>query len=159
MSFHGGLAGTILAMYLFARRVGRPFYQVADNVGLCAPIGLGFGRLGNFINGELFGRTSSVPWAMVFPRGGPQPRHPSQLYESLLEGPVLWLILYAVSRLQRRDGYVSAMLLVGYGVLRFFVEFFREPDPQLGTVLGPFSMGQLLCFAMIAAGLAIMVYL
>lgn len=159
MSFHGGLAGTILAMYLFARRVQLPFYHVADNVGLCAPIGLGFGRIGNFINGELYGRVSDAPWAMVFPGGGPRPRHPSQLYEAFLEGPILWLILYATSRLQKKDGYVSCMLLVGYGILRFIVEFFREPDPQLGTVLGPLSMGQLLCLAMILAGFVLMVLL
>ncbi len=159
MSFHGGLGGTILAMYLFARRVKLPFYHVADNVGLCAPIGLGFGRIGNFINGELYGRVSDAPWAMVFPAGGPKPRHPSQLYEAFLEGPILWLILYATSRLQKKDGYVSCMLLVGYGVLRFVVEFFREPDPQLGTILGPLSMGQLLCLAMILAGFVLMALL
>src|SRR5262245_53874741 len=159
MSFHGGLLGTILAMYLYARRVGLPFYHVADNVGLCAPIGLGLGRLGNFINGELYGRVTDVSWGMVFPRGGALPRHPSQLYESFLEGPVLWLILYATSRWQPRDGFVSCMLLIGYGVLRFFVEFFREPDAQLGTVLGPLSMGQLLCIGMILAGFLLMALL
>ncbi len=159
MSFHGGLLGTLLAMYLYAKRLKLPYYHVSDNVGLCAPIGLGFGRLGNFINGELYGRVTDVPWGMVFPRGGPLPRHPSQLYEAFLEGPVLWLVLYTTSRLQRREGYVSCMLLVGYGALRFVVEFFREPDPQLGKVLGPFSMGQLLCLAMILAGFLLMAFL
>jgi len=152
MSFHGGLAGTILAMWLFGRKVGAPFYHVADNVGLCAPIGLGFGRLGNFINGELYGRVSEVPWAMVFPRAGSAPRHPSQLYEAFLEGPVLFAILYFISRYQKYQGLVSCWLLIGYGMLRFPVEFVREPDPQLGTVLGPFTMGQVLCMAMILIG-------
>ncbi len=159
MSFHGGLLGMLLAMGLYARRMKLPYYHVSDNVGLCAPIGLGLGRLGNFINGELWGRVTDVPWGMVFPRGGPQPRHPSQLYEAFLEGPVLWLILYTTSRVQKREGYVSCMLMIGYGVLRFIVEFFREPDAQLGTVLGPFSMGQLLCFGMILVGLVAMALL
>ncbi|HCU24512.1 MAG TPA: prolipoprotein diacylglyceryl transferase [Deltaproteobacteria bacterium] len=154
MSFHGGLIGTLIAMGLFARRMRLPYFHVSDNVGLCAPLGLGFGRIGNFINGELYGRPSQVPWAMVFPRGGPEARHPSQLYEALLEGPILFLIIYLALRFQKRDGVASAMLLIAYGTLRFIVEFFREPDPQLGTVLGPFSMGQLLSLTMILGGLA-----
>jgi phosphatidylglycerol---prolipoprotein diacylglyceryl transferase len=152
MSFHGGLIGTIFAMWLYARKLKIPFYHVADNVGLCAPFGLGFGRLGNFINGELYGRVSDAPWAMVFPRGGTLPRHPSQLYEAFLEGPVLFAILYFMSRYQKSPGLVSCWLLIGYGLLRFPVEFVREPDPQLGTVLGPFTMGQVLCLAMVLLG-------
>lgn len=158
MSFHGGLVGCVLAMWLFSRREQASFYNVADNCGMIAPIGLFFGRIGNFINGELYGRATDLPWGVVFPRGGPLPRHPSQLYEAILEGLVLFLVLWITSKLQKRDGMVSAMLLIGYGILRFPVEFVREPDPQLGTVLGPLTMGQLLCLAMVAAGLGVMAW-
>jgi phosphatidylglycerol:prolipoprotein diacylglycerol transferase len=159
MSFHGGLAGAILALWLFCRKYNARFLQILDAVSLCVPIGLGLGRLTNFINGELYGRVSHAPWAMVFPAGGPEPRHPSQLYEAILEGPVLFLIMWLVSRSRPRDGVVTAAGLIAYGVLRFIVEFFREPDPQLGTVLGPFSMGQLLCFLMVLAGVGFWIYL
>jgi len=156
MSFHGGLAGTIFAMYLFARRMKIPFYMVSDTVGLCAPFGLFFGRIGNFINGELWGRVTDVPWAMVFPHGGPLPRHPSQLYESGLAGLVLGLILWACAWGKARLGVISCMLLIGYGSLRFFVEFFREPDAQLGFIVAWLSMGQILCMAMILLGLILL---
>jgi phosphatidylglycerol:prolipoprotein diacylglycerol transferase len=158
MSFHGGLMGCLIAVYLFSRRRGVPFFQVGDSLALCAPIGLGFGRIGNFINGELYGRVTQVPWAMVFPRGGPYPRHPSQLYESFLEGIILWTLLFAIDRRKPREGTVSAFLLIFYGIFRFVVEFFREPDVQLGTVLGPFSMGQVLSFMMIVTGLLILLW-
>ncbi len=155
MSFHGGLIGCILAMWLFGRRMKLPFLHVADNVGLGAPQGLFFGRMGNFINGELYGRAGDVPWAMVFPRGGPEPRHPSQLYEALLEGLVLSAILFAVARRPRRDGIIAGLFVFLYGVFRFFVEFFREPDPQLGYILGGLSMGQLWCVATSALGIVV----
>jgi phosphatidylglycerol:prolipoprotein diacylglycerol transferase len=153
MSFHGGLIGTTLAGWWFCRRKGLCFWAVADTVIITAPIGLGLGRLGNFINGELFGRPTHVPWGMVFPAGGPLPRHPSQLYEALLEGPVLLLLLWGLRKRPFKDGMMVVFFLFFYGVFRFFVEFFREPDPQLGLVLGILSMGQVLCIAMVTAAL------
>ncbi len=152
MAFHGAVMGGALGMLLFARRQKIPALYVFDAVALCVPIGLFFGRIGNFINGELYGRVTDVAWAMVFPRGGPLPRHPSQLYESFLEGVVLGLLLYLVYRKKMRDGSIFACSVLFYGCLRFFIEFFREPDAQLGFILGPLSMGQLLCIAMVIAG-------
>ncbi len=149
MSFHGGLIGTILAGTLFCRWRRLPFWEVADTVIVTAPIGLFLGRLGNFINGELYGRTSSVPWAMVFPGGGPLPRHPSQLYEAVLEGLLLFIILWSLKDLRFRPGAMVCLFLGGYGLFRFLVEFFREPDPQIGLFWGLLSMGQMLCLAMI----------
>jgi phosphatidylglycerol:prolipoprotein diacylglycerol transferase len=157
MSFHGGLIGVILAMYLFARRRGIPFFALTDIVASATPIGLFFGRLANFVNGELFGRPTDVPWAMVFPNGGDQPRHPSQLYEAALEGVVLFLALFLLARFTRaleRPGLLSGVFLIGYGLSRFLVEFFREPDAQLGYLLGgTVTMGQILSLPMIALGL------
>ncbi len=153
MSFHGGLIGCVLAGWWFCRRRKLPFWAVADSVVVTAPIGLGAGRLGNFINGELFGRPSHVPWAMVFPLGGPVPRHPSQLYEALMEGAVLFAILWRLRKHSFGDGMMVAFFLLLYGLFRFVLEFFREPDPQLGTVWGPLTMGQLLCSSMVVAGL------
>jgi len=125
-----------------------------------APIGLFFGRMGNFINGELYGRISSVPWAMIFPaaetRSGNPPRHPSQLYEALLEGLVLFSILWVVKDHTRREGTVTALFMILYGVMRFGVEYFREPDSQMGFLPGPFTMGQLLCGAMVLLGLLVL---
>lgn len=152
LSFHGGLLGGIVALWLFCRRHHANFLQLMDNIGLAVPLALGLGRLANFINGELYGRPSRVPWAMIFPRGGPEPRHPSQLYEAILEGPVLFLLMWGASKRKLREGTVAAVGIIGYGVMRFIVEFFREPDPQLGRVLGPFSMGQIMCVVMILAG-------
>lgn len=159
LSFHGGFVGAIVSMWLFSRKHGTRFLQMCDAVALILPLGLGLGRITNFINGELYGRVTDVPWAMVFPGGGPLPRHPSQLYEAFLEGPILFLVMYLVHRKNTRDGMVGGVCIVTYGVLRFFVEFFREPDAQLGTVLGPFSMGQVLCFVMIISGSALIYYL
>lgn len=153
MSFHGGFIGCLLAGVLFSRRRRLPFWAVADSVIVTAPIGLAAGRIGNFINGELYGRPSQVPWAMVFPYAGPLARHPSQLYEALLEGPVLFVILWWLRRRPFRDGMMVAFFLFFYGCFRFLLEFFREPDAQLGFVLGPFSMGQVLCLLMIASAL------
>lgn len=151
MSFHGGLVGSLLAGAWFCRRRNLPFRAVADSVIVTAPIGLGLGRLGNFINGELFGRITDVPWAMVFPDGGPYPRHPSQLYEAFFEGPVLFAVLWMLRRRHLPDGLTTAWFLGLYGAFRFVLEFFREPDPQIGLVAGIFSMGQLLCLGMILA--------
>jgi len=151
MSFHGGLFGALLAGVLFCRLHRLPLWEVADAVIVTAPIGLGLGRLGNFINAELYGRPSNVPWAMVFPGGGPLARHPSQLYEALLEGAVLFFVLWGLKDKPLKPGAMVCLFLAGYGALRFFVEFFRQPDPQLGLFWGLISMGQILCLAMIAA--------
>ena len=155
MSFHGGLLGVIVAMALFARRRGRRFFEIADFTAPLIPLGLGAGRLGNFINGELWGRVTDLPWAMVFPdpRAGGLPRHPSQLYEMLLEGVLLFVILWLYARRPRPLMAVSALFLLGYGTFRFLVEFARTPDEQLGFLAGGWlTMGQLLSLPMAAAG-------
>jgi phosphatidylglycerol:prolipoprotein diacylglycerol transferase len=148
MSFHGGLLGAVLAAWWFCRRRKLPFAAVADSVIVTAPIGLGLGRIGNFINGELFGRPTDVPWAMIFPNGGPFARHPSQLYEALFEGFVLFILLWTLRQRQFRDGMMVAFFFFFYGLFRFFIEFFREPDPHLGFILGTLTMGQMLCLMM-----------
>jgi len=155
MSFHGGLVGTMLAGLLFCRKKGLPFWDVGDIVIVTAPIGLFLGRLGNFINGELFGRPSSVPWAMLFPNGGPVARHPSQLYEAALEGVLLFLVLWRLKDLPFRPGSMICFFIGGYGFVRFFVEFFREPDPQIGFIFGFMTMGQVLCSAMVVAAIVL----
>ncbi|MBB5752013.1 prolipoprotein diacylglyceryl transferase [Prosthecomicrobium pneumaticum] len=160
MSFHGGFLGTVLAMVLFARARKIPIWSLIDVVAPSVTFGLFFGRLANFVNGELFGRPSDMPWAFVFPAGGPVPRHPSQLYEAALEGLVLFLVLrFFTHRLGAlaRPGLVSGVFAVGYGCARIFVEFFREPDIQLGYFLPdtvPFglTMGMLLSLPLVAAG-------
>ena len=158
MSFHGGLIGVLVAIGLFARKRGLHYFTVADIVGAATPIGLFLGRVANFINGELFGRPSDVPWAMVFPHGGPAPRHPSQLYEAGLEGLLLFAVLYGLVRLGwlERTGAISGCFLIGYGLARGFVELFREPDAHLGFLFGFVTMGQLLSLPLILAGLAIL---
>lgn len=158
MSFHGGLIGSVVAGYLFCKRTRLNFWHTADLIIVTAPIGLGLGRLGNFINGELYGRVTDVPWAMVFPSGGPLPRHPSQLYEFFLEGVVLFVVLWMVRKKHYKPGILTSLFLILYGTFRFFAEFFREPDEQLGYVLGMFTMGQVLSLSMLLAGLA-MLYL
>ncbi len=152
LSFHGGFAGVILAGMWFAKRNSVGFYEMADVAVVPLPIGLGLGRIGNFINGELFGRPSNLPWCMVFPQGGPQCRHPSQLYEALLEGMILFLIMWRLGRVERKPGIVFWSFVMFYGLFRFLGEFAREPDPQLGLVLGPLSMGQLLSLPMAILG-------
>jgi phosphatidylglycerol:prolipoprotein diacylglycerol transferase len=159
MSFHGGLIGVFIATLLFCRKKKKSFWKLGDLFVVTAPIGLALGRIGNFINGELYGRVTQVPWGMIFPKGGPLPRHPSQLYESALEGGLLFLILWKVKDRKHYDGFRSALFILLYGIFRFFIEFFREPDIQLGFVLGPFSMGQVLCAFMIAVGILLMIYL
>lgn len=149
MSYHGGLIGSVLACILFCRMRKLPFWEVSDVVIVTVPIGLFLGRLGNFINGELYGRPSTLPWAMVFPMGGPEPRHPSQLYEAALEGVVLFIVLWMLKDRDFRPGSMFCFFLGGYGVFRFLVEFFRQPDPHIGLFWGLFSMGQILCLAMI----------
>jgi phosphatidylglycerol---prolipoprotein diacylglyceryl transferase len=158
MSFHGGLIGLVLAGAMFARRNRKPLLVLSDMGALAATPGLFFGRMGNFINAELYGRVTDVPWAMVFPGGGPLPRHPSQLYEALSEGVLLFLILYLMSRKVQTRGVLISCFLMFYGAMRFFLELFREPDPQLGLILGLVTMGQVLCLGMVAAGLALLAY-
>lgn len=162
MAFHGGLLGVIVAMLLFARRHKLPFLALGDMVATVVPLGLLFGRLANFINGELWGRPSDVAWAMVFPHGGPLPRHPSQLYEAVLEGLVLLVVLlvlfYTRPVLRNRHGALGGIFLIGYGAARFTVEFFREPDAFLGLLWAGASMGQLLSLPMIAIGVALLVW-
>lgn len=159
MSFHGGLAGCVLAGIFFCRSRKLPFWEVADLVIVAAPVGLFLGRVGNFINGELYGRITDVPWAMIFPGAGPMPRHPSQLYEAGLEGIVLFLILWNLKDRPMFPGALICVFLLGYGSFRFFVEFFREPDPQLGILMSIFSMGQLLSIVTVLFGLLLFVYL
>ncbi len=160
MSFHGGAIGVTLGIAWFAWRRKRPFLQVADFLVPVVPIGLAFGRIGNFINGELWGREApaSLPWAMIFPTGGEVPRHPSQLYQALLEGVLLFLLLWWYARKPRYRGQVAGLFLVGYGVFRFIAEFYREPDAYLGLLSLGLSMGQWLSLPMILAGLAIWTY-
>ena len=155
LSFHGALVGIILGGYLFARRHSLTLFQVMDNVALAGAQGLFFGRIGNFINGELYGRVTDSPVGMIFPAGGAYPRHPSQLYEGVLEGlflsAILWLLLFRV----KKYGIISGVFIVGYGFIRYFIEFFREPDRQLGYYFnGTTTMGQILCLLMIVAGCA-----
>ncbi len=161
MSFHGGLLGVILSMLWFARSRHRPWLQVADFVAPCVPTGLAAGSIGNFINGELWGRFAdpSLPWAMVFPQSGSmQPRHPSQIYQFLMEGLLLFVLLWLYARRERRQGEVAAAFLVGYGCFRFIAEYFREPDAFLGLLSLGMSMGQWLCLPMIAGGVALWVW-
>jgi phosphatidylglycerol:prolipoprotein diacylglycerol transferase len=156
MSFHGGLLGVVAAIALFARRNRLDLFRVGDLVTAVVPIGLFFGRIANFINGELFGRAApDVPWAMVFPHGGPEPRHPSQLYQAGLEGLCLLLLLFALARSAKwrsRPGAIAGAFLAGYGVARCIGELFREPDAHLGFLWGPLTMGMLLSLPMMAAG-------
>ncbi len=155
MSFHGGLIGSVAAGVWCCRRFKADPWQIADLVAATAPIGLGMGRLGNFINGELYGRVTTVPWGMVFPNGGPLPRHPSQIYEFFLEGIVLFSVLWIIKDRVRRTGVVLSLFITLYGVIRFIVENFREPDPQLGFVIGSLTMGQILSGCMVLVGISL----
>jgi phosphatidylglycerol:prolipoprotein diacylglycerol transferase len=161
MSFHGACLTLVVAGWIFCRKNNLDFWKTADIYTATLPIGLGLGRIGNFINGELYGRTTDLPWGMVFPGGGPLPRHPSQLYQSFLEGLVLFVILWSVHHKPWRKnrfwphGSILALFLVGYGCLRIFVENFREPDQQVGYLFGLLTMGQLLSGVMVGGGLLI----
>ena len=158
MSFHGGFLGVILALAWFASRSRRHWFAVTDFLAPLAPIGLGAGRLGNFINGELWGRPTDVPWAMIFPTVDSQPRHPSQLYEFALEGVLLFAILWLFAMRPRPLGAVSAVFLIAYGALRFLVEFTREPDAFLGTLALGLTMGQWLSLPMLVGGVVMLVW-
>jgi phosphatidylglycerol:prolipoprotein diacylglycerol transferase len=155
MSFHGGLLGVMLAMLLAARRHRVDYLRLMDFVAPLVPLGIAAGRLGNFINGELYGRVTDLPWGMVFRGAGDAPRHPSQLYQFALEGLALFALLWWFSARPRARGQVSALFLLGYGVFRFIAEFGREPDAHLGVLALGLTMGQWLCLPMIAGGIAL----
>ncbi|SUE63160.1 prolipoprotein diacylglyceryl transferase [Roseomonas gilardii] len=155
MSFHGGAAGVILALYFFTRSQRLDFLGFSDRVTSVVPVGLFFGRIANFINGELWGRVTDVPWGMVFPTGGPEPRHPSQLYQASMEGVILFILLQILVHrpaLRARSGFVSGAFLAGYGVARIVGELFRQPDAQLGFLFAGITMGQLLSLPMVLIG-------
>lgn len=161
MSFHGGFAGTVIAMILFAWRRGLPVWTLFDLAGCAAPIGLFFGRMANFINAELWGRPTDVPWAMVFPGAGPEPRHPSQLYEAALEGVLLFVVLRLLSHrfeLLKKPGFLAGAFAFGYGIGRSVAEFYRVPDAHIGYLSGFLTMGILLSLPMILAGLVLMIW-
>jgi len=156
MSFHGGLIGVLVATFLFARGRGIPFFEVTDALAVATPIGLCLGRIANFINAELWGRVTDVPWAVIFPNAGPDPRHPSQLYEATLEGVVLFAVMLVFARRTYHPearGTLSGIFLIGYALARITVEFFREPDVQIGYLAGGITMGQLLSLPMLAFGI------
>ncbi len=162
MSFHGGLLGVAVAIFLFARKNNKGWVETCDFMTTIVPIGLFFGRIGNFINAELWGETTDVPWGVIFPNGGPLPRHPSQLYEALLEGVLLFIIMNYAARKPRELGFLSGLFLFGYGIARFAVEFVRVPDAHLGHVgtgwLDWLTRGQQLTFPMIVIGAGLMFY-
>jgi phosphatidylglycerol:prolipoprotein diacylglycerol transferase len=160
MSFHGGFAGCVVAVVLFARRRSLPVLSLGDVTCAAGPIGLFLGRIANFINGELWGRPTDVPWGIVFPGGGDLPRHPSQLYEAALEGLVLLVLLSLCIRAGalRRPGLIVGLFALGYALMRIFAEFFREPDPQLGFLWGGLTMGMLLSVPLMLAGLGFILY-
>jgi phosphatidylglycerol---prolipoprotein diacylglyceryl transferase len=158
MSFHGGFLGVLLAVWWVARKHRLRWLEVTDFLAPLAPLALAAGRLGNFINGELYGRVTDVPWGMVFQTGGPLPRHPSQLYQFALEGVLLFAILWIYSARPRPVGAVSGAFLLGYGALRFTAEFFREPDDFLGLLALNLSMGQWLSLPMVAGGIGMLIW-
>jgi phosphatidylglycerol:prolipoprotein diacylglycerol transferase len=160
MSFHGGVLGCCVAIILFALRRRIPVMSLGDVTAAVAPIGLCLGRLANFINGELWGRPADVPWAMIFPNGGPVPRHPSQLYEAALEGVVLFIVIGLMVRAGwlKRPGVITGSFALGYGIARITCEFFREPDIQIGFLWGGLTMGMLLCIPLVLAGIAILAF-
>jgi phosphatidylglycerol:prolipoprotein diacylglycerol transferase len=160
MSFHGGLLGVLIAMGLYARKTGRTWLDITDFIAPLVPLGLASGRIGNFINGELWGRVCdpALPWAMVFPQVDNLPRHPSQLYQAGLEGVLLFIILWFFSRVARARGAVSGMFLIGYGSLRFIAEFFRTPDDGIFGLSEVISMGQWLSLPMILIGVVLLVW-
>jgi phosphatidylglycerol:prolipoprotein diacylglycerol transferase len=155
MSFHGGFLGVVIAVALFSRRRGIPFLSLADVTCAVYPLGHFLGRIANFINGELWGRISDMPWAMVFPNAGPFPRHPSQLYQAALEGLLLFVVIawFMHRGALKRPGLVTGIFAIGYALARCFCELFREPDPQLGFLWGGLTMGMLLSIPLLLAGI------
>ena len=161
MSFHGGVVGVIAAVWLFSRKIKYSFLALTDLVVLYAPIGIFLGRLANFVNDELWGRVTTVPWAVRFPAGGYLPRHPSQLYEGLLEGVLMFVVLnllWQLPKIRRIHGVVSALFIILYGCFRIILEQFREPDAQLGFFFGGVTMGQMLSIPLMVGGLAVLVW-
>ena len=161
MSFHGGLIGVVFVSFVFSKIKKISFFKYADIIACVAPIGLFLGRIANFINGELYGKTSSLPWAIIFPEGGNLPRHPSQLYEAFLEGLLLFILInfFALKKnLLSKPGYISGLFLIFYSIFRICAEYFREPDQQIGYILNYFSMGSLLSIITFLFGLLIIVY-
>ncbi len=159
MSYHGGLIGVVLVTLFFCRKHKINSWQFGDWICAAAPLGYMFGRFGNFINGELWGRVTTVPWGMYFPLDATQSlRHPSQLYEALFEGLFLFCILWLIRKRNPFDGFMIGLYIFGYGLVRFIIEFFREPDAHLGFVLGFNTMGQVLCILMMLAGIAIILW-
>jgi phosphatidylglycerol:prolipoprotein diacylglycerol transferase len=158
MSFHGGFLGVLIALWLFARRRDKRWLDITDFVAPLVPLGLAAGRLGNFINGELWGRVTDLPWGMVFPPAGPEPRHPSQLYQFAGEGVLLFVVLWVYTRRRRPMGAASGLFLIGYGACRFAAEYAREPDSFLGFLALGFTMGQWLSLPMVVIGVAMMVW-
>ncbi len=157
MSFHGGLLGVVFALYLYGRKTQKKLLELTDFCAPLVPIGLATGRIGNFINGELWGRITHVPWAMIFPHADLHPRHPSQLYECFFEGIILFIILWIYSKKPKPTGAVSGLFSLLYGIVRFGLEFFRQPDPQLGFIAwGWLTMGQLLCLPLIIFGMILL---
>jgi len=159
MSFHGGAIGAILTGYIYLKLKKQSFLYWADLVVVPAPLGLFFGRIGNFINGEIFGKPTNLPWGMIFPEGGPIPRHPVQLYESLVTGLFLFLLLFSLRNKPWKEGTKLTLFLILYGILRFLFEFLREPAQSFPLLFGWMTMGQILCFLMIASGLGLLAYL
>jgi phosphatidylglycerol:prolipoprotein diacylglycerol transferase len=159
LSYHGAIVGLMVGGYLWGRKNEVPFLQVIDCSAIVGAQGVFFGRLGNFINGELYGRVTDVPWGIVFPGGGPYPRHPSQLYEAFFEGVVLFALLWAFRKRFKVPGMAISLYFMGYAFMRFFIEFFRQPDSQLGYYFGgTITMGQILCFLMFLGGAALLTY-
>jgi phosphatidylglycerol:prolipoprotein diacylglycerol transferase len=158
MSFHGGLIGIIFSGLIYVKKHRVDFWAISDLISITAPIGLGLGRLGNFINAELYGRVTNVPWGMIFPSGGVLPRHPSQLYEFFLEGILLFLILWWTKDFPFKKGTLFCLFLILYSIFRFFVELFREPDPQLGLIFSFITMGQILSIFMCISGLILLYF-
>ncbi|MDD2366278.1 MAG: prolipoprotein diacylglyceryl transferase [Desulfuromonadaceae bacterium] len=159
MSFHGGFLGVVVAFLIYAKRKNISFFTIIDIAALCAPVGLGFGRIGNFINGELYGRATDLPWGIIFPGSDGLPRHPSQLYEAFLEGLTLFIAVRFMSRKTDLTGVAAWTFCAGYGLFRFTVEFFRQPDAQIGFLFGGISMGQILSLPMFMAGISMVVFL
>ena len=161
MSFHGGLIGVIFAILIYSKNNKVSFFKYSDIIACVSPIGIFLGRIANFINGELFGKTSTLPWAVIFPNGGNVARHPSQIYEALLEGVVLFIFINFIAQKKRllfKTGYISGVFLISYSILRIFAEIFREPDKHIGYIFNYFSMGVLLSFLTLIAGFLVIFF-